>query len=446
MKIVIAGAGAVGYHLAKMLASEAQDIFLIDENEERLAYVQSHLDIFGICGNANSVTVLKDAKIESCDLFLAVTSSEETNLLSSILAKKFGAKTTIARISNLEYLDDEPRLLLKSLGVDIAISPEVLAAEEIGRLMNQAAFTDNFAFEDGKLTVFGIPISEGCQLSDKSVRESANLNPNRDFKPIAIHRNEETIIITGNTVIKPNDIVYFISVPESIEHIIELCGQKSGPIKDVMILGGSTIGILTARALEAKYNVTIVEKDKNKCLKIADKLKKTLVIHNDGRDVEALEEEGLDQMDAFISLTADSETNIISSLVAKNHGVRKTIARVENIDYIHLSQNVGIDTLINNKIIAASNIIRYVRKGRVDAIASLHGINAEIIEFHVKPKCKAAKSKIRDLKFPATANIAGVIRKDAGFIPFGDFQLEPGDKVVVFSDTETIHKVETYFQ
>lgn len=446
MNIIICGGGAVGYHLAKMLASEAHNIFLIDENKDRLGYIQSHIDVYGIVGSAQSIAILKEAKVDKCDLLIAVTSSEETNLLVSILGKKFGAGRTIARISNIELLEQENTEMLRSLGVDTIISPVQLATEEILRLVRHSAFTDNFAFDDGQLTLFGISLTSKSPLTDKSVRQSAHMNPDLSFKPVAIHRNEDTIMVNGDTILKEGDIVYFIAVPETIDAIIDLCGQKEQPIRNVMILGGSDIGVLTASYLEKDYKVTLVEKDRDQCQAIADKLKKTLVINLDGRDVEALEQEGLEHMDAFISVTADSETNIISSLVAKNHGVKKTIARVENIDYIHLSQNVGIDTLINKKIIAAADIFKYVRKGEVDAIASLHGVEAEIIEFNVTEGCLATKGKVCDLDFPSTANIAGVIRDGKGMIPFGDFELQAGDKAVVFSETSTIHKIEKYFQ
>ena len=213
-----------------------------------------------------------------------------------------------------------------------------------------------------------------------------------------------------------------------------------------MILGGSKIGVYAAELLESNFNVTLVEKDKERCVTIAGMLKRTLVINLDGHDVKQLEDEGLRVMDAFIAVTADSEMNIMSSLVAKNHGVKKTIARVENIDYIHLSQAIGVDTLINKKIIAASNIFKYVRKGNVSSVASLHGVDAEIIEFIVNPKSKVTKAPIRELKFPKTSNIAGVIRKGKGIIPFGDFQLKSEDKAIVFSLTESIHKIEKFFQ
>jgi len=446
MKIIITGAGAVGLHIAKMMASESQDIYLIDQNKERLNYIQSQIDVFAIHGDAKSISILKEAKIESCDLLIAATASEETNLLVSILAKKFGAKRTIARINNLELQDEENVKLLESLGIDTLISPVRLAAEEIIRLVDNSVFTDDHEFEDGKLTVFGIPIDDCSPLKNKTIEESAYLNPDLNFKPIALHRREETLIVTGETKILEDDIVYFISNEEAIDQVIDICGKARFEIRNIMILGGSSIGVLTAELLENKYKVTLIEKNRELAEEIAGKLKNTLVLNIDGRDVAAIEEEGLADMDAFIAVTGDSESNIMSSLVAKNHDVKKTIARVENVDYIHLSQNIGIDTLINKKIIAASNIFKYVRKGDVTAIANLHGVDAEIIEFIVKPNSKVTKKRIRDLKFPKNANICGVVRNNVGFIPFGGFQLEEDDRAVVFSLTESIHLIEKFFQ
>ena len=446
MKIIITGAGAVGLHIAKMMASESQDIYLIDQNKERLNYIQSQIDVFAIHGDAKSISILKEAQIESCDLLIAATASEETNLLVSILAKKFGAKRTIARINNLEMKDPENVKLLESLGVDTVISPVQLVAEEIIRLVDNSVFTDDHEFEDGKLTVFGIPIDDSSPLKNKTIEESSYLNPDLNFKPIALHRKEETLIVTGETKIMEDDIVYFISNQEAIDDVIDICGKARFEINNIMILGGSAIGVLTAELLQNNYKVTLIEKNRELAEEIAGKLKNTLVLNIDGRDVAAIEEEGLTDMDAFIAVTGDSESNIMSSLVAKNHGVKKTIARVENVDYIHLSQNIGIDTLINKKIIAASNIFKYVRKGDVTAIANLHGVDAEIIEFVVKPNSKVTRKRIRDLKFPKNANICGVVRNNVGFIPFGGFQLEEDDRAVVFSLTESIHLIEKFFQ
>ena len=445
MKIIITGAGAVGYHLAKMLSSESQDIYVVDENQERLNYVQSHLDIYAIHGDAKLPSVLQEAQVESCDLLIAVTSSEETNLLIGVLGKKFGARRVIARINSPEFAHESEAKLFQGMGIDEIISPMELAACEIKLLVEHSLFTDECEFEDGKLRVVGIVTTHESPIINKTVKESAHLNPDLKFRPIALNRNQETIIVKADTIIREGDTVYFISDDTSLPLITELSGQKTFNIENVMILGGSSIGILVAEKLQDEYNVTLVERNRALCEEIAGKLKNTLVLNADGRDVNALEEEGLADMDAFIAVTGDSESNIISSLVAKNHNVKKTIARVENIDYIHLSQRIGIDALINKKIIAAGNIFKFVRKGHVDAIAALHGVDAEIIEFTVKPGSQISKNTIANSKIPSGCTIAGVVRGNEGYIPFGDFQILAGDKVVVFSLNECIQSVEKVF-
>ena len=446
MKIIIAGAGDVGFHLAKLLASESHDIYLLDKSEERLSAVSSQIDVFTIAGDAKSVEIMEQELISTCDLLIAVTSSEETNLLTCIIGKKLGAKRTIARINDVNIIKENRESFYNELGIDTLISPTHLATLEIERLINQASFTDDLEFENGKLTVFGISLSKNSPLINKSVKESASLNPNLTFKPLALHRNDFTLLVNSNTVFEENDIVYFIALRDSIENIIKICGKENFKVKDIMILGASTIGVYTAEVLEKEYRVTLVEKDKEKCEEIASQLSKTLVINMDGHDVQLLEEEGLTDMDAMISVTADSEMNIMSSLVGKKYGIKKTIARIENFDYIHLSQSIGVDTLINKKIIAASNIFKFVRKGNVSSVSNLHGVDAEIIEFVVKGDSKVTKAPIKDLKFPKTSNIAGVIRDGLPIIPFGNFQLMENDKTVVFSLTESIKEIEKFFQ
>ena len=446
MKIIIAGAGDLGSHLAKLLSSESHDIYLLDLNEERLNTISSQIDVFTIAGDAKSVEIMEQKLISSCDLLIAVTSIEETNMLICILGKKLGAKRTIARINDVNIIKENKEHFYNELGIDTLISPTYLATLEIQRLVNQSAFTDDIEFDNGKLTVFGISLSENSSLINKTVRESADLNPNLSFKPLALHRDDLTLIVNGETVLKENDIVYFISLKDSIPNIIKLCGKNNFKIKDVMIIGGSRIGINTAELLENDFRVTLVEKDKVTCQQMANTLKKTLIINIDGHDVKMLEEEGLTEIDALISVTADSEMNIMTSLVGKSHGIKKTIARIENFDYINLSQSIGIDTLINKKIIAADNIFKFVRKGNVSLVANLHGTDAEIIEFVVKDGSKITKSPINKLNFPNSSKIAGVIRNGIPIIPFGDFHLKENDKTIVFSLTESIQKIEKFFQ
>ena len=446
MKIIIAGAGDLGSHLAKLFSSESHDIYLIDQNEERLNTISSQIDVFTIAGDAKSVEIMEQKLISSCDLLIAVTSIEETNMLICILGKKLGAKRTIARINDVNIIKENKEHFYNELGIDTLISPTHLASLEIQRLVNQSAFTDDIAFDNGKLTVFGISLSKKSNLINKTVRESADLNPNLSFKPLALHRDDLTLIVNGQTVLKENDIVYFISLKNSIPNIIKLCGKNNFIIKDVMIIGGSRIGINTAELLENDFRVTIVEKEKATCEQMANILKKTLVVNIDGHDVKMLEEEGLTEIDALISVTADSEMNIMTSLVGKSHGIKKTIARIENFDYINLSQSIGINTLINKKIIAADNIFKFVRKGNVSLVANLHGTDAEIIEFVVKDSSKITKSPINKLNFPNSSKIAGVIRNGNPIIPFGDFHLKENDKTIVFSLTESIQEIEKFFQ
>ena len=445
MKIIIAGAGEVGSYLAKMLANEEQDTYLIDNNHKRLDKATQHNDIIGLEGDAKDTSFLIEVGVQDCDLLIAATSSEETNLLICILGKKLGAQRTISRISNFESIGINMRELYKEIGVDHVISPVEIAAKEIHQLIKHEAFLDNYDFEQGKLSVFSIQLTNDSPLIGCSVLESSHFHNNLSFKPVSILRNSETIMVQAKTEFLFNDIVYFISTPNGYEEIPRICGQEDFDIKDILILGASKIGVLTAERLEKKYNVTLIENNEDKANTIALKLKDTLVIHGDGTDVSLLEEQNIEDMDAFIAVTGDSETNIMSSLVAKSHGVRKTIAGVENIDYIKLSHTIGIDTLINKKVIAANDILKYIRKGEVNAIATLN-LDAEVIEFTVKKGSKITSKALKDLKLPEMVNIAGVVRNGKGFIPFGEFQLADGDKAIVYTNDETIHKIERLFQ
>ena len=445
MKIIIAGAGEVGTYIAHMLATEEQDTYLIDNNKKRLDKAQQHNDIIGLEGDAKDVAVLIEAGVKSCDLLIAATSSEETNLLICILGKKLGAKRTISRISNFEEIGSNMRTLYKEIGVDHVISPVEIAAKEIHQLIKHEAFLDNYDFEGGKLSVFSIQLAECSPLVGNCVLDAKQFHNNLSFKPVSILRYGETIMVQARTEFLTDDIIYFISTPKGYEEIPLICGQEDFDIKDVMILGASKIGVLTAERLEGKYNVTLIEQNEEKANKIALKLKKTLVIHGDGTDVSLLEEQSIEDMDAFIAATGDSETYIISSLVAKSHGVRKTISGVENVDYIKLSHNIGIDTLINKKIIAANDILKYIRKGEVNAIATL-SLDAEVIEFTVKAGNKITNKPLKDLNLPQMVNIAGVVRDGKGFVTFGEFQLAEGDKAIIFTNDESIHKIEKFFQ
>ncbi len=448
MKIIIAGAGEVGFHLAKLLSYESQEITLIDIDKDGLAYAANHLDIRTIKGDVTSIRILKEARINTSELFIAVTSSETTNITACVLAKQLGAKRTVARISNDEFIEQKDEVGFMKFGIDELISPENLAAAEIELLLNQYGFNDTYEFEEGALTMLSLRLSRTANFVGKTVKEAAQVFPELHFVPIAIQRfgTQYTIIPRGDTEFKEGDKVVFMTSEGGDDELFELSGKVKTEVKNVMILGGSNIGFQTAKSLcHGKYKVKLVENNKEIAFECADALPNALVINGDGRNVELLEEENIGDMDAFISVTGNSETNIMSCLMAKSKGVKKTIALVENMDYYQLSQSIGIDTLINKKLLAANNIFRYIRRGEVVAMTKLNNMNAELLEFRVNSNSKITQKKIKDLDFPRSAIIGGVIRNDVGLIPLGEFQIQKGDKVVVCSLPRGIAQVEKYF-
>jgi trk system potassium uptake protein TrkA len=448
MKIIIAGAGEVGFHLAKLLSYESQDIILIDNVKDNLSYAEAHLDIRVLKGDCTSISVLKEAQVESADMLISVTSSETTNITACFIAKQMGAKKTIARISNTEWIKNKDEIGFSTFGIDELISPESLASAEIELLLNQSAFSNTYQFEDGALTMFGIKLPRTASFVGKTVKEAAEVYPGIEFIPIAIQRfgTQYTIIPRGDTVYKEGDQVYFLTTHDGVEEVYFLTGKIREEIKNVMILGGSKIGFKTARELcRSHFKVKLIESNKQKAFDLADALPNVLVINTDGRNVELLEEESISDMDAFISVTGNSETNIMSCLVAKSKGVRKTIALVENMDYFQLSQSIGIDTLINKKLLAANDIFRYIRKGEVVAMTKLTNMNAELLEFVISPKAIVVNKAIRNLDFPRSAVIGGVIRDAIGLIATPDFVFKSGDRAVVCCLPHSISKVEKYF-
>ena len=359
-----------------------------------------------------------------------------------------GAKKTIARIDNPEFLENED-VNFKDFGVDFMISPEELAADEIKMLLDQSSFNDTVAFENGLFNVMGTVLDYKSPLLDMTVREARETFTNVDFITIAIKREgiSQTIIPRGDTEYKLNDQVYF-SVPHySTEDLYPIVGKEHVSIKNVMILGGSSIGSKTADKLcKENFKVKLIEKEREKSYLLAERLNDALLINGDGTDIELLEEENIREMDAFVAVTGNSETNIMSCLVAKSKGVKKTVALVENMDYMNISQTIGINTLINKKLIAASSIFRHIRRGEILALANLHNIDAEVFEFEVLPGAKVTKKPIRELRFPRDAVFGGIIRNGKALMSFGDFQIQSGDKAIVFCLPEAINTVEDLFR
>lgn len=447
MKIIIAGAGDVGFHLAKLLSFESQDIYLVDTNVEKLEYASNHIDVITKKGDATSIKLLKEINIDKADIFLAVTESQNTNFTLAVLAKKLGAKKTIARISNHEFTVNS-EIDFAELGIDSMISPGELAADEIKILLHQSAFNDTIEFENGTLNILGSTLDYHSPLINLTVQQARERFSDVEFITIAIkpENSSETIIPRGNSVYRSNDQIYFSAPKESIKKLYKLVGKTPFGVKDVMILGAGKIGTKATRNLcDSNFNVKLIEIEKVRAKEVAEKLPNALVIWGDGRNVELLEEENISEMDAFVAVTGNSETNIMSCLVAKSKGVKKTIALVENMDYINISQTIGIDTLINKKLLAASAIFKYVRKGEVLKLANLHNVDAEVLEFRVKENSLVTKNLIKDINLTRKAVFGGVIRDGVAHMTFGDFQILAGDKAVVFCLPEAIQLVEKLF-
>ncbi|RZS97413.1 Trk system potassium transporter TrkA [Cecembia calidifontis] len=445
MNIVIAGAGDMGYHLAEQLSYENQDITLVDLDKDVLDNVSSHLDVLTILGDATSLEILKNANVRDADMFMAVTTSEKTNIVAAVLAKQLGAKRVIARVRNHDYLKPENEGYFKNLGIDNIISPSMLCSAEIYRMIKNSTFTDVFEFEGGKLNVVGITLDQYCSLVNKKISDMKGDPLFEDIKIIAIVRDQITIIPRGNTVIRNNDHVFFISNKKAVSSIVELLGQQKVMIKNIMIIGGDDMAYTTALKLENEYRVTLVHRDKERCKWLSERLNHTLVINGDYKNIELLIEEGLEKMEAFISLTESSETNIITSLSAKNHGVYKAIAHVDTREYIHISHSIGVDSLINKKLVAANQVTRFLRKGKVEAVSGIYGVDAEIIQYMITKNNRVTKNPLKDLYFPETAIVAGVIRGEEVYIPDGDFILALNDKVIVLALPAAKVSLEKFF-
>ena len=446
MKIILAGAGEVGFHLAKLLESESQDITLIDTNAEVLENAAIHLDVMIIRGDCASISILLEADVNKAKLFIAVTTSEKTNLLSAMLAKQLGAKRTFARVNSSEYVKPIQLERFRKLGIDNLFSPVLLATKEIDRLLRRSSFTDLYNFEGGKISLLGVTIENNSPIVGKSFHEIDDQTPDYLFRVIALMRDGNTTLPNKKILYQSGDHLYLVAKESAIDLVINYLGMSDYKIKKVMISGGSLLAKSVAQLLEEDFSITLIDQSKERCKELIGDLQHTLVIKGNPSNINLLQEEGLSNMDAFLSLTPNSEINMVTSLIAKEAGVHKTIALVDNAVYTHISQNIGIDTIINKKIIAANDIFRFVRKGKIKAITSLHGVNAEIIEFEVYKSNQLTKKQLKELPIPQNALVAAVIRGNESFIPTGSFKMEVNDKVIVFALPDSIGKLERLFR
>lgn len=445
MKIIIAGAGEVGTHLAKMLSNEYHDLTVIEPDTDRVKNLATITDTPCVEGSPSSFHVLSDAGIEKADLFIAVTPSEETNILSASLAKRLGAKRVIARIDKNEYLLPANKEVFMDMGIDYLYYPEKIAGREVVDLLSQSFSTEFVDFANRKLLLIVFKLEESSPIINKTLLQAAAQRNELNYRAVAISRNGETIIPTPTDRFKVGDIVYVIANETGAPDLVKFTGKTPLEVRNVMILGGSRIGTWIARDLENKLEVKMIEISRERCQRLVDELPHTLVLRGDGRNSDFLIEEGLENMDAFIAVTGNSETNILACMLAKRLGVKKTIAEIENIDYIKLAESVGVDTVINKKLITAGRIFRFTMSTDVQSIKVLAGSDAEVLEFIVKPGSPAVRGAVRSINFPKDATIGGLVRGDLSIIVTGDTQILPYDRIVVFALPSAINRIGKYF-
>ncbi|MBQ2025328.1 MAG: Trk system potassium transporter TrkA [Paludibacteraceae bacterium] len=443
MKIVIAGAGAVGTHLAKMLSKEKHTIVLLDEKTEKIKQLESNYEILAVVGNPTSLKDLREAQVPSADLFVAVTPYESTNITACLLATNLGAQKTLARIDNQEYLLPKNKEFFKSMGVDSLIYPERLAADEIVNGLKKGWVRQYLEFSDGELVVMATKIRETSPLIDQQLMHA--FKDNNRLRVVVMKRGNDTIIPTGKDYIKINDIVYFLTTRSGIEEVRILSGKEEFEIHSTMFLGASRIGIRAVQELPNNMNIKVIEQDREKGMHLLDKTDKALLINGDGRDIALLKEEDIESYDAFVALSGNSETNILACLAAKNLGVKRTIAEVENNDYISMAESLDIGAIINKKIIAASHIYQLILGGDV-SVKCLTFVDVLVVELMAEDNSAITKEPLKTIKLPANTTIGGIVRNDKGIVAVGDTQIQPGDRVIVFCGEDTVHKIEKLFK
>ena len=446
MKIVIVGAGAVGTHLSKLLSREHEDCVLIDDREQCLSRLSDY-DVMTYLASPTSIKALKEAGTAHADLFVGVTPEESTNITACVIAHALGAKKTVARIDNYEYLSAQNKTFFKELGIDSMVYPEVLAAIDINNGLKLSWVRQRWDVHDGALVLLGIKLRETAEILNQPLRELSG--PDDPYHIVAIKRGGETIIPGGLDELRVNDLAYFMTTKEYIPYIRKIVGKEHyTDVKNVIIMGGGKTALRAALTKPDYMNVRIIESDAERCEKLNELLgdNDTMVIHGDGRDLGLLEEEGIKNTQAFVALTGNAETNILACLTAKKLGVRKTIAMVENLDYVSMAEGLDIGTIINKKTVAASHIYQMMLGAEVSNLRSLMLVDSEVAEFTAAEGSRVTKKMVKDLGLPFGVTIGGLVRKGQGMLVNGNSQIQVGDSVMVFCHEQKLNNVEKFFK
>lgn len=452
MKIVIVGAGEIGSHLAKMLSHEANDITVIDSDSDRLTHLATLADVATVHGDPSSIRVLKEAGVPQTDLFISVMPfvPQDVNLICALLAKNLGAKKVTARVDDEEYLLSDNKLIFKQMGIELLFYPEKLSSDEIVDQLKHTATAESMDFGRGKLQIAVFKLEEDSPLIDMRLSEFAASASSEtvQFRVIAVSHNNQTIIPKFDYKFRYHDLVFIISKREGILALMKFLGKSNIEIGRVMILGGTPVGEMVARQLSKQIDdIKIIEADRERCLELSERLDdKVIIVNGDGRNSDMLLEEGIKDYDAFLALTKNDEANVLACVVAKKFGVSRTIADVENIEYISLAEEMGVDAVINRKLITAGRIFKFTLSGKARMVRYMSGTEAEVLEYTAAPGSAITKAPLREISFPKDAVIGGVIRGTEGLIAVGDTQIEAYDHVAVFALPSAVKEVDKLFR
>ncbi len=446
MKIIIAGAYAIGTYLAKLLSRNNQDIILMDESLEKLEKLGSDFDLMTMNASCASITTLKEAGAESADLFIAVTPDENKNMTSCMIAKALGAKKTVAKVDNYEYVAPDLNDFFERLGISSIIYPELLAAKDINNGLKMSWVRQRWDVHDGALVMLGIKLRETCEILNKPLKDISG--PDDPYHVVAIKRDGDTIIPGGNDELKLYDMAYFMTTRQYIPFIRKIVGKEHYvDVKNVMVMGGGRTAVRAVKTMPEYMNVKIIEANEQRCDRLNELLDddRALIIHGDGRDVSLLQEEGIRSTQAFVALTGNAETNILACLTAKRMGVRKTVAMVENEDYVNMAESLDIGTIINKKAIAAGHIYQMMLDANVHNVRFLMNANADVAEFIPQEGSKITQKAVKDMRLPYGMTIGGLVRNGEGYLVSGNTRINAGDSVMVFCHRINMKKIENLF-
>ncbi|UCD84447.1 MAG: Trk system potassium transporter TrkA [Deltaproteobacteria bacterium] len=444
MKVIIIGAGEIGFNIARKLSSENKDVILIDSSEEKIRRAQECLDVQCILGRGSRPGILKEAGIDTAEIVIAVTNSDEVNMIACLIAgSQSKVPVKIARIRDPDYTGNNTILGKEHLGIDLVINPEREAADKILRLLEVPGATEIVEFAEGKVKLVEFLVEPGSYVAGKRLKELDETHPNQRVLIASISRGNKLIIPKGEDAIQVGDLVSVVTVKNAVSEVQEVLGKKNGRTKTVMISGVGFVGLYLAQKLEERgLSVKVIENDAVKCSELAEKLNRTIVLQGDSSDQSLLLEENINEVDAFLAVSQDEEANILSSLLAKRLGAKRVYALVNKSSYMPVVTTIGVDVMVSPRLAAVGRILQFVRRGRVLSVAQLDGEEAEAIEFVALETSDIVNKPLKNLRFPKGAIVGAVVRGEEIIIPRGNDSILPDDRVIIFALGKAIPKVE----